>query len=94
MNKLGKLIKNTRIKKGLTQKQLADHVGVSPVHISDIEAGNRNMFTDMRAVKIALKLDLDPNEVVKLAILKKGKITLNVTDKNIDRAYELKKEWV
>lgn len=39
---IGVNIRNLRLKRGLTQKQLASKVGVSPGMITQIERGTRN----------------------------------------------------
>lgn len=40
---IGKRIKIARIKKNLTQEVLADKIGVSPQHVSNIETGNSSV---------------------------------------------------
>lgn len=52
--KLGKLIKAARIKKGLNQKQLAQGIGMKQPDISTIEEGKKNvtLYTLMRLCKI------------------------------------------
>lgn len=37
---IGKRIKIARIKKNLTQETVADKIGVTPQHVSNIETGN------------------------------------------------------
>ncbi|MEQ8713139.1 MAG: helix-turn-helix transcriptional regulator [Cyclobacteriaceae bacterium] len=39
---LGATIKKFRLKKGLTQQELAEHIGTRINYISDIETGKRN----------------------------------------------------
>lgn len=40
---IGKRIKIARIKKNLTQEVLADKIGVTPQHVSNIETGNSSV---------------------------------------------------
>ena len=37
---IGKRIKIARIKKNLTQEAIADKIGITPQHVSNIETGN------------------------------------------------------
>ena len=40
---IGKRIKIARIKKNLTQETVADRIGVTPQHVSNIETGNTSV---------------------------------------------------
>lgn len=40
---IGKRIKIARIKKNLTQETVADKIGVTPQHVSNIETGNTSV---------------------------------------------------
>ncbi len=52
--KLGSMLKEARLQKGLSQKQLALHAGMKQPDISSIEEGKRNitLFTLMRLCKV------------------------------------------
>ena len=41
---IGKRIKIARIKKNLTQETVADRIGVTPQHVSNIETGNTSVM--------------------------------------------------
>lgn len=40
---IGKRIKIARIKKNLTQEAIADKIGITPQHVSNIETGNASV---------------------------------------------------
>jgi transcriptional regulator with XRE-family HTH domain len=57
---IGKRIKIARIKADLTQEQLAERVGISPTHLSNIETGTtRVSLTTMIGLANALKVTAD-----------------------------------
>ncbi len=57
---IGKRIKIARIKADLTQEQLAERVGISPTHLSNIETGTtRVSLTTMVGLANALKVTAD-----------------------------------
>lgn len=60
---LGEIIRDTRKKAGLTQKQLADKLGVSAVNISQLENGAREPKLETLG-KIALALDTTVSEMI------------------------------
>lgn len=53
---LGKNIQEERLKQRMTQKQLAEHIHVSPSYIGQIERGERNVSLDI-LVQIANSLN-------------------------------------
>jgi len=59
---LGKRIKELRNKKGLTQEELAELVGVGERNLSKIECGN-NFVTADTLSKILMALDLDAKDL-------------------------------
>ena len=59
---IGERIKANRLKRGLTQKELADLLGISPVNISQLENGNRSP-TYATLMKIAKALDVNMTEL-------------------------------
>jgi len=59
---LGKNIKIYRKKKGLTQEQLAEAIGLDTVTVSKIETG-RNYPTSVNLANIASVLDVQPREL-------------------------------
>ena len=60
---LGARIKDARIRKGLTQEQLAERVNLSPAHMCNIENGNAT-FRLKVFVDIANALSVRPDELL------------------------------
>ncbi len=59
--------------------QLADHLGVSIVFISDVERGNRHPFTSDRIIKTAAFLKTDPEPLLLAAAKVRGAFELDAT---------------
>ena len=64
----GQIVKEARIRLGITQKELAEKCGVDPVYISQIEKGLRNIPSFKLCGKMSLALNIS-DELVKLAVL-------------------------
>ena len=62
--KLGKKIKEIRIKCGYSQEELASLAKLHRTYISDIERGGRNVSVE-NIEKIARALKIDPSELLK-----------------------------
>ena len=60
-------IKCARERLGLTQKELADRVGVDQTEISKLEKGKRQL-TVRWAVRLSLALFVDPIELIEVVI--------------------------
>jgi transcriptional regulator with XRE-family HTH domain len=60
---LAKLLKIKRIEADLTQRQLADRLGIDQSVISEIEIGQRRVSV-VELVEIAEALDFDPHEAI------------------------------
>lgn len=58
----GERIRRERLKLGLTQRQLADRVGVSVPHISKLES-DRDRPSDDLIVRLARVFKVDPDEL-------------------------------
>lgn len=57
---IGKRIKIARIKKNLTQETVADKIGVTPQHVSNIETGNTSVsLTTLVAIANTLSVSVD-----------------------------------
>lgn len=69
----GKFIRLRRIAKKLTQREVADMVGVSSVHVTHIENGNRNISITL-ALNLCKVLDVDFNEFLVSLTIKKPPI--------------------
>lgn len=60
----GRFVRAGRENKGISQQEVADHIGISQVYYSQIERGIRN--TDLvMALKICQELKLNLNEYIK-----------------------------
>lgn len=59
---VGKRIKIVRQRSGLTQDQLAEHVGLSPKYISGIERGVENPTMDI-LLRVAKALEVEPYDL-------------------------------
>ena len=59
------IIRNTRLKKKITQKQLADLIGVSQAYISKIESNEFVNVTIIEIIKLSKTLSLDEIEISK-----------------------------
>lgn len=57
-SEIGLMLKGGRHKAGLTQKALADQIGIKPHHISEMEHGKRSIGKNM-AHRLAKILDID-----------------------------------
>lgn len=72
---IGKNIRAQRVRKGLTQKQLAELIHISPQHISHIETG-RTAVSLPTLVDIANVLDTDVNALLGNNLTKQRKSVL------------------
>jgi transcriptional regulator with XRE-family HTH domain len=59
------IIRNTRLKKKITQKQLADLIGVSQAYISKIESNEFVNVTIIEIIKLSKALSIDEIEISK-----------------------------
>ena len=64
------IIKNTRMEKRITQKQLAEMIGVSQAYISKIESDEFINVTVIEIIKLSKELGLDELEVAKYFLYK------------------------
>lgn len=60
---VGERIKRERLDAGLTQRELADRIGVGVPHVSKVEAGRESPSDDL-LVKIADVLEIDAGELL------------------------------
>ena len=63
-SKLGKKVRETRIKEGYSQEEFASLCGLHRTYISDIERGERNVSVE-NIEKIAKALKIETNELLK-----------------------------
>lgn len=62
--KLGRKIRETRVKEGYSQEELASRCGLHRTYISDIERGKRNVSVE-NIEKIAKALKTEPDELLR-----------------------------
>ncbi len=67
MPSFGKLLKEARIRKKLTLREVAEFVGVSAMYISQLEHEERVPTKSQYLPKISVILGLDPEEMIKKA---------------------------
>lgn len=67
VDSFGEVIKGTRVKLGMTQKELAEKCGVGAIYISRIENNALIIPSDKVCVRLAEVLGLDPKELFLLA---------------------------
>ena len=65
LNQLGAVIKNARVRNGLSQEQLAEQLGVSPTHVKHMESGRRKpsvetLFQLVRILHFSLDAIIQP----------------------------------
>lgn len=60
---IGTRIKRERLAREMTQRQLADRVGVGVPHVSKVEAGRESPSDDL-LMKIAQVFEMDPGELL------------------------------
>ena len=63
-SKLGRKIRETRVKEGYSQEELASRCGLHRTYISDIERGERNVSVE-NIEKIAKALKTEPDELLR-----------------------------
>lgn len=63
---LGDAVRNRRVDLLLTQQALADIAGLHRTHVTDIEAGHRNLAM-LTLLRIAKALDLPLSELIRAA---------------------------
>ena len=75
MNKRLKKLKDGRIAKNLTQKQLADRVGISESYYCQLENGTRRMSLPVaQKIAVALNMGLDELFLPSNLAYRKGKV--------------------
>lgn len=76
---IGKRIQKARKKQHLTQEQLAEMIGVSSAHISNIESGKKP-FSFKTFVRLYTALNVNPDSL----LLRRGELYDAVTDERFD----------
>lgn len=81
----GLRIKEVRNKKGITQYQLAELVGIDPKHMSHIETGRSFPKADL-IEKFAKALDIEYTELFNTEHLQERKVLLNRINQYLEKA--------
>ena len=76
---IGKRIKIARIKKNLTQEAIADKIGITPQHVSNIETGNSSVSLTT-LVAIANLLNVSVDELLCDTVLKSKAVFIKEAD--------------
>ena len=85
----GEKVAEQRKKLGLSQKELAQKVGISPQYLNDIEHGKRNPDSDALIEKLAKALQLDNAVLYYLARkLPPEDVKKGVSDEKVVAAYQ------
>ena len=75
--KFGDLLRKARRQAGMTMSDLAVHLDVSVVFISDVERGNRHPFTAERIIRACEFLGIDPEPLLLAAAKTRGAFELD-----------------
>lgn len=61
---IGELLQRSRIEHGLTQREIASMLGVSPQYVSDIENNRKNVGDAVRLLTWAGLLDITNEDLI------------------------------
>lgn len=64
MSEFGELLRNLRKERKVTQRQLAERVGIDFTYISKIESGTMDPPAEDKIIKIAEVLQAEPEELI------------------------------
>lgn len=90
MSQIGERIRELRLAKGLSQRQLAATVGVSFPHVSKIEGGIETASNALLS-RFAEALDTDPDELFLLADRLTDEVSIFLREKTL--APEFLRRW-
>ncbi len=76
----GERVREARTEKGISITDLAKHLGVTKVYVSDVERGRRAPFSLVRIRQVCDILDCDPFELYLLAVRSRGHVVLPTAD--------------
>lgn len=80
MARFGVALRKARMKAGKSLGDLARHLGVSVVYLSDVERSRRSPLANARILQACDFLNADPAELLTAAIEDRGKFDLDVAD--------------
>jgi transcriptional regulator with XRE-family HTH domain len=64
MSEFGEILRNLRKQRKVTQRQLADRVGIDFTYISKIESGTMDPPAEDKIIRIAEVLETEPEELI------------------------------
>lgn len=76
MSTYGDVIRQARIKAGMTQKELAGVIGQRSQYLADIENGHRDPLDTLRSRQLAKALNIPVIELQEIAVRKRGEINV------------------
>ena len=91
----GAYLRKVRLKRHVTLRELAKHLGTSEPYLSDVEHGRRLPLTDLRIHQAATLLGVDAGELRVKAAVSRGKFKLptKVSVKHDEMAVRLAMAW-
>ncbi|HEY1080115.1 MAG TPA: helix-turn-helix transcriptional regulator [Bdellovibrio sp.] len=82
MKHFGDLLKKVRIEAEITLRELADHLGITPSYLSDVEQGRKRPFNQGKIALIAEILNTKPEPLQRAAAREKDLIEIPLTKNN------------
>lgn len=76
--KFGSTLRRLRVASDKTLKDVARHIGVSIVYLSDVERGNRRPLPLEKIARICDYLRVDPSSLITAAVQERGAIEINI----------------
>jgi len=91
----GTYLRKVRMGRGVTLRELANHLGCSDPYLSDVELGRRAPLTDARIHQAAKFLRVEPVKLRVKAAISRGKFTLptKVSVRHDEMAVRLAMAW-
>jgi transcriptional regulator with XRE-family HTH domain len=80
MARFGDVLRQSRMKAGKSLGELARHLGVSVVYMSDVERSRRSPLSNLKILFVSEFLETDPSELLTAAIEDKRKFDLDIAD--------------
>jgi transcriptional regulator with XRE-family HTH domain len=89
----GELLRAQRVQAGRSLGDLARHLGLSAMYISDIERGRRGPLDNFQTAEAAKFLGIDPGRLLKSAARQRGEVTVKTeSDAALDLLTSLARE--
>jgi len=83
MEKLGYILCKARTDRGITIRQMSKDLGISPMYISELENSKKIPLRGDTLPRISVYLNLDPEEMIKMAFSEKSKEKISKLDDNL-----------